>query len=171
MLKYSRIKLGSGGLNHFQEEVILHEINSSSRPTARGSGGAGVSLYLSLSRETHLRSMEQYSIIGVAGDTVFVEGELLGDQLIAMFPKISFVKDMRSRRPLLSLGHTFGSMLLADFFVRSVHGRSGVISAFFWTPCIAKPAALDRLEKQPARRRAERQPVADPCSAGPVSVR
>jgi hypothetical protein len=41
--------------------------------------------------------MEQYSIIGVAGDTVFVEGELLGDQLIAMFPKISFVKDMRCR--------------------------------------------------------------------------
>jgi len=39
--------------------------------------------------------MEQYSIIGAAGDTEYVEGELLGDQLIAMFPKISFVKDMR----------------------------------------------------------------------------
>ena len=75
--------------------------------------------------------MEQYSIIGVAGDTVFVEGELLGDQLIAMFPKISFVKDMRSRRPLLPPGHTFGSMLLANFFGRAAHALSSVINAFF----------------------------------------
>lgn len=48
--------------------------------------------------------MEQYSIIGAAGDTEYVEGELLGDQLIAMFPKISFVKDMRSGARFFSCG-------------------------------------------------------------------
>jgi adenylate kinase family enzyme len=39
--------------------------------------------------------MEEYFMMGAAGDDDFVEGELLGDQLVAKFLQVGFHKDMR----------------------------------------------------------------------------